>query len=113
LTAIIAPPAPYEIERVLRVRLVRDGNAGTATPQLSDDLPRSAALDHLRGLATPDDEVFEQRGITYVYRKRCALSFPTREEFLVGAPAVVESKARYGLDWFEEKWDASQKSLFD
>lgn len=96
-----------------RVCAVKKGTAYRAVERISHDLARSAALDHLRGLATPDDEVLEQRGITYVYRKRCALSFPTREEFLVAAPAVVEPKARYGLDWFEEKWDASQKSLFD
>jgi len=93
--------------------VIKKGTAYRAVEQLAEDLSRSAALDHLRGLATPNDEVLEQRGITYVYRKRCALSFPTREEFLVAAPAVVEPKARYGLDWFEEKWDASQKSLFD
>jgi len=100
-------------DKAARMSVVKKGIAYRAVEQLAQDLSRSAALDHLRGLATPDDEVLEQRGITYVYRKRCALSFPTREEFLVGAPAVVESKARYGLDWFEEKWDASQKSLFD
>lgn len=57
--------------------------------------------------------MLEQRGITYFYRKRCELTYPTREEFLVAAPAVVEAKARYGVEWFEEKWYASQKSLFD
>jgi len=85
-----------------RVCAVKKGTAYRAVERVSEELARSAALDHLRGLAAPDDEVLEQRGITYVYRKRCALSFPTREEFLVAAPAVVEPKARYGLDWFEE-----------
>lgn len=80
-----------------RVCAVKKGTAYRAVERFSEDLAMSAALDHLRGLATPDDEVLEQRGITYVYRKRCALSFPTREEFLVAAPAVVEPKARYGL----------------
>jgi hypothetical protein len=25
---------------------------------------------------------------------------------------MVESKARYGLDWFEEKWSSAQGFLF-
>jgi hypothetical protein len=30
--------------------------------------------------------------------------YPTREEFWVAAPATVETKSRYGLPWFEERW---------
>ena len=39
-------------------------------------------------------------------------SYPTREEFLVAAPAVVESKVRYGLEWFEEQWNRRHQELF-
>ena len=39
------------------------------------------------------------------------------EEFFVVAPAVVESKTRYGFEWFEAKWrealgETGQGSLF-
>lgn len=60
-----------------------------------------------------ENEIIERRDIRYVYRERCAATFPTREEFLVAAPAVVETKARYGLEWFESQWDAPQWSLFE
>jgi hypothetical protein len=52
------------------------------------------------------------RGITYVYRHRCGTTLPTREEFFVAAPGVVETKARYGLEWFEQRWEQPQRSLF-
>jgi len=44
--------------------------------------------------------------------------YPTVEEFFVVAPATVESKTRYGFDWFEAKWKAAlgetgQGGLFD
>lgn len=61
----------------------------------------------------PTDERVDQRGIDYVDRSRCGSPYPTRDEFLVAAPAVVETKARYGLDWFERQWMAPQMSLFD
>jgi hypothetical protein len=63
-------------------------------------------------LIEPTDETVVHREIHYVYRQRCATSYPTREEFLVVAPAVVESKARYGLEWFEEQWNRRQQELF-
>ena len=57
--------------------------------------------------------VEELRGIPYVWReRRSETNFPTREEFLTIAPAAVETKARYGLDWFEVRWSALQLRLF-
>ena len=53
-----------------------------------------------------------KRGISYLYQRRAGSSFPTREEYFVAGPAVVEVKARYGLEWFEEQWEARQTSLF-
>jgi hypothetical protein len=63
-------------------------------------------------VARATDEVVVVRDIRYVYRQRCATRYPTREEFLVATPAVVESKARYGLEWFEEQWNRRQQELF-
>ena len=57
--------------------------------------------------------VEELRGIPYVwYERRSETDFPTREEFITIAPAAVETKARYGLDWFEGRWSALQLHLF-
>jgi hypothetical protein len=44
--------------------------------------------------------------------------YPTHEEFFVVGLSVVESKTRYGFDWFEAKWRETlggmgQGKLFD
>jgi hypothetical protein len=54
----------------------------------------------------------EQRNIRYLYTERCGSAYPTREGFYVAAPAVVETKARYGVARFEEHWDQRQQELF-
>jgi hypothetical protein len=91
----------------------KKGNAYRAVEQLTTGGRKVTALADLREQAREHDEIVEHRGITYIYRQRCASTFPAREEFLVALPAVVETKARYGLDWFERKWDAPQRSLFE
>jgi len=66
----------------------------------------------------PRLEVRVEHGISYGYvRKRETDHYPSVEEFFVVAPAVVESKTRYGFEWFEAKWrealgETGQGSLF-
>jgi len=66
----------------------------------------------------PRLEVRVEHGISYGYvRKRETDHYPSVEEFFVVAPAVVESKTRYGFEWFEAKWgeavgETRQGSLF-
>lgn len=86
----------------------KKGAAIRAVERLAPEMSRADAIECLRTLAQPGNE----RNIRYLYRERCGASFPTREEFLVAVPAVVEAKARYGLDWFEKQWEAPQMSLF-
>jgi hypothetical protein len=43
-------------------------------------------------------------------QERTGTTYPAREDFYVVAPAVVQTKARYGLDWFNGKWN--QQDLF-
>ncbi len=51
--------------------------------------------------------VQQTRGITYVYqRQRQPNQYPTAEDYLVAAPSRVQTKARYGVPWFENKWAA-------
>jgi hypothetical protein len=69
---------------------------------------RFHVIAHSSGVA-----VEELRGIPYVWHeRRSETDFPTREEFITIAPAVVETKARYGLDWFDGRWCALQLHLF-
>ena len=68
---------------------------------------------HLAAIAATLGLPFEeQRGIPYVWRhRRSETEFPTREEFWTIAPAIVESKARGGLAWFDAKWSDEQMDL--
>jgi hypothetical protein len=56
--------------------------------------------------------------IRYSYvREREPGRYPAVEEFFVVASAAIESKTRYGFDWFEAKWrevlgETGQESLF-
>ena len=68
---------------------------------------------------SPDLEAHAEHGISYGYaRRREPDRYPAVEEFFVIAPATVESKTRYGFDWFEAKWretlgETAQERLFD
>lgn len=87
----------------------KKGHVLRAVEQLTPLLGAQAAADTLNQLAGDSNQPVEEHGITYFYRHRCEATFPTREEFLVALPAVVESKARHGLDWFEEKWGRQRR----
>jgi hypothetical protein len=60
-----------------------------------------------------------ERDIRYGYvRERKPKHYPAHEEFFVVGLSVVESKTRYGFDWFEAKWketlgETGQGRLFD
>ena len=47
----------------------------------------------------------ELHGLQYVTVHVAGATYPTNEEFLVAAPAVVETKARYGVEHFDANWD--------
>ncbi len=73
-----------------------------------------AAVEALRAAgATLARPVEISRGIAYVWcERRSETVFPTREEFMTVAPAVVATKARNGIPRFEQKWSALQLRLF-
>jgi hypothetical protein len=64
-------------------------------------------------------EAHVENDISYGYvREREPDRYPAVEEFFVVAPAAVESKTRYGFEWFEAKWrealgETGQGKLFD
>lgn len=52
-------------------------------------------------------------GITYAYLRERGEQYPAFEEYYVVAPAMVQTKARYGVPWFDGKWNSlmSQQPL--
>lgn len=115
---------PWRIYRVRRIYgakkdahgqqlLDRKGQALRAVEHHSEEVSMDRAKQLLEAEAGRIGAVLEmRRGIAYLYHRRAGAEYPTREEYLVAGPAVVEVKARYGLEWFEEQWEARQSSLF-
>ena len=54
------------------------------------------------------------RDITYDFvRPRDKTQFPSKEEYFVASPSVVETKARYGIPKFDGRWNNQQISLLN
>jgi hypothetical protein len=102
--------AQYRVRRVY----TRKGQADRAVEKLDVFSGAVEARAHLAAIAATLGLPFEeQKGIPYVWRhRRSETEFPTREEFWTIAPAIVESKARGGLAWFDAKWSDGQMDLF-
>jgi hypothetical protein len=116
-----SPWALYRVRRIYKAGKDKEGNtqyskkgqAIRAVEKLATFSGATAAREALsqKALVLGVDE--ETKGlITYVYLARRGETFPAREEFYVATPAFVETKARYGVPWFDEQWDASQGCLF-
>lgn len=113
--------ALYRVRRIYRagkdnsgiISAERKGNVLRAVEQIGAPDNRTVIVEQFNRLPEAALDPVEQHGITYAYRLRRSATYPTKEEFFVALPAVVESKARYGLEWFEEQWQAAQLQLFD
>jgi hypothetical protein len=91
----------------------KKGQAQRAVEKLETFAGPAAAKAALSRKANDLDVSEETIGlITYAYVQRRGQTFPAREEFFVAAPAVVDTKARYGIPRFDEQWDAAQGCLF-
>ncbi len=108
----------YAIYRVRRI-YKKKGKADRAVEKLCADT-RAAMLTCLQSLISSRQlSAREEHNITYAYvREREAQKYPACEEFYVAAPAAIESKTRYGFEWFEARWaqalnQDSQGKLFD
>jgi hypothetical protein len=109
---------PLGLYRVRRI-MTSKGHGHRCTERLTWVLKRSPQVSDL-------DAIISDRNLTAItyhagdYDIRVGLaidrelgSYPQREEFLVCAPATVGARARYGLPWFDAKWNAAnQTELF-
>lgn len=112
--------AVYRVRRIYNAKsnpdrtlnIEKKGTVQRAVERMTDPLPLPEAMQAWEREAAISGTVEIQRGISYLYRERCGDTYPTREEFLVVAPAVVDTKARYGIQRFDEQWDSPQQTLF-
>ena len=105
---------PWVVYRVRRVYAAKEDKSGRELPDRKGNAKRavehsSAPVSRSRRKLSfserPTHSVLhsEKQGVIYLYLQKTGDTFPTREEYFVAGPAVVEEKARYGLEWFEEQ----------
>lgn len=104
--------ALYRVRRIYK----RAGRADRAVEKLA-----VGSLDEMNVCfeqMAPGFDLHVEHCIRYGFiRKREEGKYPTTEEFFVVAPAVVDSKTRYGFAWFESRWrealgESCQADLF-
>jgi len=102
--------ATYRVRRIFSAK----GRADRAVERLQLFNTNRSAIERLAQLAEAEQRNVDCVGqIPYVWReRRTEDKYPCREEFLTAAPATVDTKARYGLPWFEERWASLQMRLF-
>lgn len=113
--------AVYRVRRIYQagkregvIDRTKKGLASRAVENLGSFATRGEAELELDRLAlTKGAEIEVLRNIRYAYITRRGLQYPAREEFFTVAPDYVATKARYGIERFDEQWDAAQMRLFD
>ena len=91
----------------------RKGQALRAVEHCSGEVSRLEAMRMLQIKADQMGADLEyKRGISYLYQRRVGSVYPTREEYFVAGPAGVDSKVRYGMEWFEAMGGPTDCSLF-
>jgi hypothetical protein len=102
--------ALYRVRRIFLAKATADRAVEVLTVYENED----AAIGGLRAIAASLGRAIEMSGgIPYVWcERRSETEYPTREEFMTVAPAVVATKARHGIPRFEQKWSAMQLPLF-
>ena len=110
--------AVYRVRRIFNAKQGGDsataskGTVQRAVEKLAVLSTRRSAERRVRVLGSSLDAEFETVGdITYAHTVRKGEGYPTREEFYVAAPAVVDTKARYGIPAFDSKWSPEQAEL--
>jgi hypothetical protein len=111
------PWAVYRVRRIYKAARIKDGGAASSHDpkkkgtvdrcvERLQTFPTSAeAVARLHELAgTLSTDAYQAHELWYAHVRRREDTYPTQEEFFVAAPAVVETKARNGVERFEDKW---------
>jgi hypothetical protein len=113
--------ALYRVRRIYQAKPIYDG-IGKKRKLIGHDPSKKGTarrcVQKIQEFATCQDaqqpitELAQQRGVAlreshglhFLVIGECGTSYPTSEEFFVCAPAVVDTKARYGIEHFDSKW---------
>jgi hypothetical protein len=116
-----APWALYRVRRIYHAKPIYAGKGRTrrvvahdhskkgtvqrCVEALGQFLTRDDASAQLKGIARHKNaELITRHDLSYVSIQERGDRFPSIEDYFVAAPAVVETKARYGLPKFEQEW---------
>lgn len=84
----------------------KKGIASRCVEKIAEFSKEEEALRHLDGVAQSRDlKVTVVHELSYATVTACGRTYPTSEEYFVAAPAVVDTKARYGVASFDQDWD--------
>lgn len=100
------PLATYRVRRIMASK----GHGHRCTEIMSDSLSHLIATKRLKPATFHTDDYQIE---TAYARQRQENTFPTGEEFYVAAPSCVAARARYGIPWFDQRWQMlNQTQLF-
>ena len=111
----------YRVRRIYHARKTdgvpdpkKKGMADRAVERLHTFSSREEADRSLGWLAASLGLELEfSRGLRYAYQERRGNEYPAREEFYTVAPSHVQTKARYGIEHFNDQWIVKQRGLFE
>lgn len=83
----------------------KKGSVQRCVERLHEFASSHAAHEHLAEIArTRVIDVHTQHELSYLPIQRCDGRYPSIEDYFVAAPAVIETKARRGVQEFEQDW---------
>ncbi len=87
--------------------LTKKGTAQRCVERIAEFVNSEAAIQRLGALAEQDRlPINIQHELSYAIVSQCSTTYPTREEYYVAAPALVETKARNGVTGFNDDWSS-------
>ncbi len=83
----------------------KKGTVRRCVQKIEEFTTRQEAHERIRELAQQRAiSIRESHKLQYLPIAECGNTYPTSEEFFVCSPAVVDTKARYGIEHFDSKW---------
>ena len=92
------PAATYRVRRIMTSK----GHGHRCTQLIDQPLSDIIREQNLTPRTFHSDDYTIDTG----YARERNDKFPTREEFFVTAPVTVAARARHGIPWFENRWNA-------
>lgn len=107
---IYQPKAFYEgkgrMRKLIGYDKTKKGIAQRCVEKTGEFKNSAEAQHHLRAVAEQSKlNVRVLHELSYATVSQCGTTYPTSEEYYVAAPALVETKARNGVESFDEGWE--------